>query len=405
MTALPGRRRLGVYVDCPFEASSEAVRVHQDAFGFLTFASEVARCSDAHLTLLGRAAASSCSREELVHLDGAARLVTLPTYENARRLGEMARCGFATGRAMWRALNDLDVVWVFGPHPFALILAALTIVRRKRLVLGVRQDTMAYFAARLPSRRWRPLLALVWIMDLTFRFVSRYNDTTVVGRSIREAYGGDRPGLLDMTVTLVRRGDVRNVRSAPIGSTAHLLTVGRLAPEKNPLLLIDALAELDRREPGRFHLTWVGDGPMMAEVEKYVADLGVGHLVELTGFVPFGPGLLAYYGSSDVFVHTSLTEGSPQVLVEAAGAALPIVATDVGGVGAAVGQAALLVAPNDVSALVDATARVAVDDNLRRQLSAAARQVALAATIEHEARRVADFVVGVPTPPAGDRTP
>ena len=65
----------------------------------------------------------------------------------------------------------------------------------------------------------------------------------------------------------------------------------------------------------------------------------------MTGFIPFGPGLLERYRDAHAFVHVSLTEGLPQVLYEAMGSGLPIVATDVGGVSDALegGQAGLVV--------------------------------------------------------------
>ncbi len=72
--------------------------------------------------------------------------------------------------------------------------------------------------------------------------------------------------------------------------------------------------------------------------------------------MPFGTGLIEAYRAADVFVHISLTEGSPQVLTEAMAAGTPVVGTDVGSVAAALdgGRAGLVVPPDDVDALADA---------------------------------------------------
>jgi glycosyltransferase involved in cell wall biosynthesis len=74
------------------------------------------------------------------------------------------------------------------------------------------------------------------------------------------------------------------------------------------------------------------------------------------------------YRSSDVFLHVSWTEGVPQVLFEAFAAGLPVVATRVGGVADAVGDAALLVDPGDAAQAADAVRRVVEDRELRDRL-------------------------------------
>ena len=74
-----------------------------------------------------------------------------------------------------------------------------------------------------------------------------------------------------------------------------------------------------------------------------------------------------------MLIQVSFTEGFPQVLVEAFGARLPVVATAVGGVPLVAGDAALLVAPGDADAAARALARVVSDVGLRRRLATPAR--------------------------------
>ena len=64
-----------------------------------------------------------------------------------------------------------------------------------------------------------------------------------------------------------------------------LLTVGRIDREKNPLLLVDAFARLCADDPEAFSLTWVGSGPLEADVRRHAAALGVLDQIELTGFM------------------------------------------------------------------------------------------------------------------------
>jgi glycosyltransferase involved in cell wall biosynthesis len=77
----------------------------------------------------------------------------------------------------------------------------------------------------------------------------------------------------------------------------------------------------------------------------------------------------------------------PQVLYEAFSAGLPVVGTDVGGVGAAAGEAALLVRPGDAAAMARAVARL--DDPLvRRRVVDAGLRRAREHTIERESARL-----------------
>ena len=80
-------------------------------------------------------------------------------------------------------------------------------------------------------------------------------------------------------------------------------------------------------------------------MEERLRELGVADHADLLGYVPIDGGLLDLYRSSHAFLHVSWTEGLPQTLFEAFASGLPVVATAVGGVPAAVGDAALLVEP------------------------------------------------------------
>ena len=104
-------------------------------------------------------------------------------------------------------------------------------------------------------------------------------------------------------------------------------------------MLADVLARLHGSDP-RFRLLIVGEGPMAGDVEARLRELGVADHADMLGYVPIDGGLLDLYRSSHAFLHVSWTEGLPQTLFEAFASGLPVVATAVGGVPAAVGDAA-----------------------------------------------------------------
>ena len=78
----------------------------------------------------------------------------------------------------------------------------------------------------------------------------------------------------------------------------------------------------------------------------------------------------------DIFILTSLWEGLPNVIMEAMCARLPVVATDVGGVGELIihGENGFLVAPDDACAMSDAVNRLIGDAELRREFGHAGRR-------------------------------
>jgi glycosyltransferase involved in cell wall biosynthesis len=385
--------RLGVYQDGPFRLVGAQVAPDPADAPFFRFVSEVAESFDSFV-VFARVIGTDASGEQPC-LPSRTQVVQLPDYRSLRRLHAVAGAAIRTGSAFWRGLSGVDVVWVFGPHPFELMIVILARLRRRRVVLGVRQDTPEYFRARLPSPRWKPVLVAVRAMDGLHRLLARRIPATVVGTANAERYASRKGRVLTMMPSLVREEDV--VSEPPERDwtgVLDLLTVGRIDAEKNPLLLVEALAEVERARPGRFRLRWAGVGPLADDVRRRAEEFGIGDRIELLGYVPFGPELLTEYRRAHVFLHVSLTEGVPHVLVEALSSGTPIVATDVGGVRAALddGAAGLLVPPADAAALTTALFKLVDDDQLRSRLVEHGLGLARERTLESEAARVAAFL-------------
>ena len=385
--------RLGIYVDDVYRvvARPDGAEVSVDR-AFLLFACEIGRRFE-RLVLFGRTMRTSVPADYVLPRE--VELAALPHYSNLRRLSEVGRSLGGTVAGMWHGLSRVDCVWIFGPHPFALVLAALAAVRRKRVVLGVRMDSVRYYGARLRSRRWLPALIPIVAIDAAYRLLARRLPTTVVGADLARRYGHGRPRVLTMIVSLVPAGDVLDEPPTRDWShTIELVTVGRIEPEKNPRLLLEALHRLEAEQPGSFRLTWAGRGDLEEEVRATASELGLDERLELAGYVPFGPRLLELYRSAHVFVHVSVTEGVPQVLVEALASGTVVVATEVGGVADLLdgGRAGLVVAPGDVDALVTAIRRASDDERLRASLVERGLAVARTLTLEEQAARVARFL-------------
>ncbi len=153
-------------------------------------------------------------------------------------------------------------------------------------------------------------------------------------------------------------------------SAKVVLSVGRLSSEKAHADLIQALLLLKRGDPkSDVRLVLVGDGIEKPNLENLVSLSGLASEVIFAGQQR---NIWPYYGLADVFALPSLSEGSPNVLLEAMCAGVPIVATSVGGVPETVEDetTALLVARRDPPALAAAIRRILGDPDLAARLTA-----------------------------------
>ncbi len=128
-----------------------------------------------------------------------------------------------------------------------------------------------------------------------------------------------------------------------------LLNVGRLSPEKGQDLLLQAIAPLAKRYRG-LNLKFAGTGPEEGRLRALAHSLGIGDRVHFLGYIQDMPAL---YADVDLLVQSSLTEGLPNVIVEAAYLRVPIVATRVGGTAEVIehGDSGWLIEPGDIGAI------------------------------------------------------
>jgi glycosyltransferase involved in cell wall biosynthesis len=152
-----------------------------------------------------------------------------------------------------------------------------------------------------------------------------------------------------------------------------LLAAGRLAPEKGHADLLQAAAILKSGQAGDFRLVIVGEGPERANLERQRRELNLNDVVLLAGYQP---DIRPYYGLAGLLVLPSHSEGSPNVLLEAMAAGLPIVATRAGGVAEiAEDQRTALLAPvRDPASLANAIRRLWTDPEAARRLGEEARR-------------------------------
>ncbi|KHT49769.1 glycosyl transferase family 1 [Alteromonas macleodii] len=104
-------------------------------------------------------------------------------------------------------------------------------------------------------------------------------------------------------------------------------TIARFDPIKNHVMMLDAFAVARESNPDLF-LIIVGDGEERSNIETKIDELGIGAYVKLTGYQQDPSHYLAMF---DVFLLSSLSEGTSMTLLESLSLGIPCIVTDAGG--------------------------------------------------------------------------
>lgn len=161
--------------------------------------------------------------------------------------------------------------------------------------------------------------------------------------------------------------------------------LGRLGPEKNMDLLVDAFERVAGAEP-RACLLLIGDGPSREAAAAGLAAHGLADRVHFAGLTPYAevPDVIA---AADVFVTASVSEVHPLVVMEAIAAGLPAIGVHSPGVGDIIEDGVTGLLTNESAEEFAAAMRsLVVDPGLRARMSAAARTAAE----EYDIRPMAD---------------
>jgi glycosyltransferase involved in cell wall biosynthesis len=147
----------------------------------------------------------------------------------------------------------------------------------------------------------------------------------------------------------------------------------RLETGKGPTVLLDAFASMVA-DLHSVYLRIAGVGPLAFELRRESRLRGLEGRCEFSGGYRATEGCAAFLRTLDVFVLPTFAEGTPNSIIEAMAAGLPVIATSVGGIPDMVtSETGIIVPPGDGASLADAMRLLAQDKDLRRRMGRAAK--------------------------------
>ena len=314
--------------------------------------------------------------------------VPVDCLDGAKGLGWVARLG-----RLVRA-RDIQIVHVHSPYVAAMVRGAALGRGRPRLVTTEHNVWDRYHRATY------------WANAITF---PRNDHVFAVSREVEESVRFPVPlrSLRKPPMETLHHGvDVAAILATPpangireeLGLPESATVVGTVANFKEHKghhhLLRVAERVVKQRSDVRFVL--VGGGPRQEEIQRDARERGLGDAVVFTGFRPDAHRIMRTF---DIYFLASTHEGLPLSLLEAMVLGCPVVATDVGGVSAAVvdGGNGYVVAATDADLQAERIVDLIDDPGLRARFAEAAHTSAAGLDVRNAVRRIEDVYAGLVT--------
>ncbi|SDS25409.1 glycosyltransferase [Christiangramia echinicola] len=221
---------------------------------------------------------------------------------------------------------DPDVIQCNGSDTLKYMIAASYIVKQKPIVYRNISTISEWLGSDIKLSVYKKIFSKVdhvtsvgseSIQDLINTLDYPKNKTSVIRRGIPN-------------IKIDQTGNAEKLRNE-LGLTPNarvVMHVGNFSPEKNHVFLLDIFNELKDTNPD-IKLVCVGDGITFETIQNKIKQRGLEDTVYLLGFRKDIPALLS---AADCVVLSSLVEGVPGVILEAAVQGKPSIATNVGGV-------------------------------------------------------------------------
>ncbi|HBO84301.1 MAG: hypothetical protein A2073_01525 [Deltaproteobacteria bacterium GWC2_42_11] len=258
----------------------------------------------------------------------------LHNFEEVRFVNIMVSLTFSFSCAILLFLKrkKYDIVHFHGASlPLFFNLPLLKILRKK-VIAKVAAAKIGTEAGALQGR-------YLGLGNLIIRLLQRVDAFVATTAEIEEGLRGDGlsatkisriPNFVDFALFAFLSTEIKNPLKVRMGfGNSPLVTFsGRFIPRKGINFLLRAWKEVIKDFPDA-RLLFLGDGPLLCDMEKMARDLDIIGSVDFRGHIN---NITNFLHATDIFVLPSLQEGMPNSLLEAMACGLPVVATQIGGV-------------------------------------------------------------------------
>lgn len=330
-------------------------------------------------------------------------LCPLPYYRN---VVELCAKFIIYAPKIWRILrekaDEWDILWLSWPHPVSLLMVIFISIRQRQklLVLIVRQNLKQLVRLRYRGPRKLVSLAIVNFLEWQLKFWRpRRVVIFAVGAEMYQELHDSHQHVHLIALPPLSEKNIPAFRSLTCRAgeaSLRLLFVGRLEPEKGLPFLVQCVAVL-KEQNKNVHLDIVGSGVEEERLQTLVQNLSVSKEVSFHGYVAFGESLFSYYRAADFFVLPSLSEGIPNVLMEAMAFGIPIISTSVGGIAGVIRhkENGLLVEPGSATALAEAITELIDDPKLTADLGRRAKADSPAYSMEAQQEKILETLASL----------
>lgn len=237
--------------------------------------------------------------------------------------------------------------------PFNMLVEAATIGLKTKVVVCERNDPHYVPGGKI----------MEWLRDLTYKRAYGILAQTDYSRSCYKGKLKDKTTVIYNPVTMPKDmvGSAFTTKKEDV-----IITVGRLHPQKNQKMLLEAFAIFVAKHP-TFELVIYGEGPLKQELTEYAEKLGIGQSVKLKGH---SNEVWNEIKKARVFALSSIAEGMSNALIEAMCLGMPVVSTKVAGAVDLIkdGENGYLVDQNDSTLMAERLSRIVDDGILSKQL-------------------------------------
>ena len=166
----------------------------------------------------------------------------------------------------------------------------------------------------------------------------------------------------------VNKIQISNSKSQNYNSKIKIAFVGRLTEPKDPILLLKAFNELEKKLKEKSEILIIGEGEKRKKLEDFIKKHNLEEKVKLLGELPREK-VFEILRESQIFILTSNYEGFPRTVLEAMNFGLAIIASEVGGIKEAIGSnCGILVKRGDEEGIKNALEKLLKNPSLARKL-------------------------------------